>query len=365
MMLIYKSKSSGKTDISLADLCRQEDNLTFNPETGFNEIEIDDVKNYINPDYAHISTELPKLNDLTVVGISKYLILAIKEYFKECWNSKKFHLVFCSGGMDSRIMSWCLTQLREELGRKWLGKIHFVCHEPEGPIFRQVMEQQGWHEDEYSVYKEGQEGSVDYYNICSFETNVNAYHRPAIEFWHEVVPRNKEKDVVCINGACGGELFIYPLRPSRQFSDNRYDDLRVNASNLMVNFCKGYNRWGDLLMPFLSYKYLDVAFRVPEHCFKWIEVDGIQKDLLRHTMIQSFGDTTPYYHGHSYNLRISQDRADYIKEKYHNSKFYRDYQHLDEVRDAEPWSIYQVDERPKLAHIDLKIYGYATMYENI
>lgn len=363
---IYKSRTTGQRDISLSSLCSKERKLTLNPDTGFEEIAIATPKDEINPKYIHLINQTEKIRD-TPENYAKKLVEKVEDYFAQLWNSNRFHLVICSAGMDSRVISWVLANLREKMGKDWVGDIHFRCHGYEGPTFKEIMRKQRWKSQQYSVYKEGKEEQTDYYNIGDFNVDTNAFNGPTVDFFDDIVERVGEKDIALVSGVCGGEIFCYPLYSHRRFTENRFQDLFHNAQEIQNRFCKEYNRWGDILVPYLGYEYLDTAFRIPREYFRWIDLNGQKIDLMRGTMVKLFNDGVPFFMGHRYNMRISRARARYLKEKYLNSKFYRDFRHLDFVREATPWTdcrgISETDKEPNST--DLKLYGYATMYENV
>ncbi len=374
---MYASKRYNRKGMSLRAMCRLENNLTLNRETGFNEFVVCDYKSEIPPEYQYLTGSLPKYPaSVTAARIAKMLIGEIEKYFVELWDSNRFHLVFCSGGLDSRIMSLVLSRLRKKKGRRWLGDIHFRCHEPEGRLFNRAMAMQGWKPSEYSVYKEGRFRGLDYFSIGKFNRDVNAFHRPLAEFWDDLLTAKEERKTVLVTGSGGGELFSYPLFKRWRFTDNRYEDFVYNTRPIVISVHRTYNRWNDVLSPFLGYGYLDRAFRVPKKYFKWVKarcystVDpykGWQKrDLMRMALFRQLRGKVMFFVGHEYNLKISRETEAYMKKKYRGSKFYRDFRHLDYVRRAQPWSPYV---RGRLNEVlksdDGKLYGYAAMYQGV
>jgi hypothetical protein len=364
---VYVSKTRGEKDISLSALCSKEKRLTLTPDKGFKEITIADPWEEIDPKYKYLTFPLEKTGD-SPENLAKKLVNKVEDYLVELWDSNRFHLVMCSAGMDSRIIAWILAGLRNKMGKDWLGEIHFRCHGFEAIIFKHVMKKQGWKNEQYSVYKDGKQDQPDYYNIGEFRVDINAFHAPTVDFFDDIIEIGNEKNIVLVSGVGGGELFCYPLYAHRSFTDNRFRDLLENISEIRLRFCKEFNRWFDILTPYLGYEYLEVAFRVPSEYFKWVIVNGQKMDLMRATMLKIFNDNVPTYVGHKYNLKITSKSANYMKEKYTNSKFYRDFQHLDYVRNAKPWVVYKnftgyTDTEPNT--LDLKLYGYATMYENV
>ena len=377
LVRMYASKKHNQKGMSLRAMCNLENNLTLNRETGFNEFLICDYKPEIPPEYHYLTSPLPKYHaSTTPAKIAKMLIEEMEKYFVELWDSSRFHLVFCSGGLDSRILSRVLAKLRKKKGRRWLGDIHFRCHEPEGRLFKRAMAMQGWKSSEYSVYKEGSFRGLDYFNSADFTHYVNGFHNPLAEFWDDLLTTKEERKTVLVTGSGGGELFSYPLFKRWKFTENRYEDFVYNTRPIVISVHRTYHRWHDILSPFLSYGYLDKAFRVPKKYFKWVKarcystVDpykGWQKrDLMRMALFKHLRGKVMLFVGHEYNLRISGETADYMRKKYRGSKFYRDFGHLDYVKRAQPWTLYRRGKvNDILKSLDVKLYGYAAMYQGV
>ena len=104
----------------------------------------------------------------------------MKEKLKASWDSEAYHVCFHTSGYDSRLISGILMQLREELGEGWLGSMLFLCFEPEGALFKKVMEWEGWKPFQYRIYQEGM--GIDYRaQLVDFEHVwkwVNSYCMP-------------------------------------------------------------------------------------------------------------------------------------------------------------------------------------------
>jgi len=86
------------------------------------------------------------------MGRSEFLAAmgdAIQTAIEAAWNPKRFHLVFHSGGYDSRIISSAISRLAAEHGRYWLGSLLFVCIGNETETFEHVMQIQGWGPERY------------------------------------------------------------------------------------------------------------------------------------------------------------------------------------------------------------------------
>lgn len=353
---VYYSKRTNEEDLDLAALCSREPRLTL-LRNEFSEIGIRHSSEVMDQKQRHLVTTLEKDQSMTISSVSIQLVNALKSYFKKTWDSSHYHLVLCSGGLDSRIMSWILRDLREEMGRNWLGDIHFICHHPEGTIFKEAMKLQGWNQYEYSIHKETQNQSADYYDLGNWNDNPNAFCQIVLRFWDGVVPQHKEKETVLISGAAGGEILHYPLARKLGHLENRYNDLLQHMPAPHVNFARFYANWHDVLFPFISYDYLNIAFRIPHKLF--IRQTPRGADKIRIAMLSRWKDNIPCHIGHQYNFTPSQSRIKYIKSHYLGSKFYRDFKHIDYVKNAAPWKYKKIKE------YDTYLYSYAAMYEHV
>lgn len=365
LMPVYYSKKTGYYDISLANVCKREKKLTLDLEskTGFEEIDVKYAD--VNPEYEHLTGILPK-EKRTLKGFSQSLLDAVEEYLLKLWNPTKFHLITHSAGRDSRIISYVLAKLRDKMD---MGDFHFRCHGWEGEIFKQVMEEQGWHPSQYSVYKDGRLEEPDYF-VQKFSQNINGFNRPNIEFWDDILSDADRQNTVLVSGQNGGEIFSYPIRDGKAFTENRYEDYQYNNLSVFYATTLIHNNWADALMPFASYKYLDIAFRMDKKHFWWVNGE-FNNDAVRNEMLDLLGNKLPFVTGHKYNLKISKETANQMKKDYRASKFYKDFP-IDIVRNATPWVVYEnndieaIGRASKIYEDDfgLKLWGLATMYEH-
>ena len=352
---VYISKASGRMDISLARLCMMEKELTLNPEYGFEQFSFEDPRLLINPVWRRLAKPTMPFLETGLDEVVALLSGALISYLEELWDPNIFHLVFCSAGLDSRNLSWRLAELRDRMGKDWIGDIHFRCHEPEGADFKKAMARQGWKPEQYSVWKEGQPQSGDCFDMGNFQDNINAYSKMLIRFSDDVVPPEREKETCLVLGMMGGEGLQYPLWQG--YSENRLNDLYRYAQFPTWSMCREYNRWGDILMPYLSYKYLDILFRVPRRLFRYAGRERTH-DVIRKMLLERFHDPVPCHYGHQYGFYFSETREDYIRKCWRASRLYNDYSGLHFVRCASPW-LTPYDSQ------DAKLYSYATMYETI
>ena len=153
----YKNIETGKTSYIFNDVISDnvEIDLKFIHKfsTTLNHDNETFIKNII------IDYEIPneKLLPQKPIKQSEYIekvLKALKENIIRTWDPERNHLMFHSGGYDSRVISYILSQLREEKGKDWIGKLNFICWEPEGDIFKQIMKFEGWNESQYHIYNE-------------------------------------------------------------------------------------------------------------------------------------------------------------------------------------------------------------------
>jgi len=371
---VYRSKATGREDVDLAALCAVERTLTLAPEDGFTEFEVKDVPEEMPERWCYLATALPEYDpeERKPREIAQALVQELRCYLVRFWDSGRRKVMFCSGGLDSRIVAWVLAGLRDEWGRGWLGDITFICHHPEGEQFRVAMRQMGWREGEYYIHREDHPQDADYYDLGDFARNANGYYGLTWAFWQDAITQEEEEEAVLITAGFGGEVLNYPLRQG--VKPNRFAAafLLINQPLLGGLWGQLYLNWHDILTPFLGYEYLDTALRLPAGCF--IRAPGLrttsgrQPDLMRPLMLEEASGTPaaehpPVHWGHRYDFTVSRERAAYLRQCWRASRLYRDFKHLDWVRDAKPCA--PTGLREVLWGRDSKLYSYATMYEHV
>lgn len=363
---LYRSRETGKTSFYLGELIKEEATLTLDLDHGFKEIEVIPARYTLTPQKRE---ELTPQRDpsMTREEHASGLIDAAKEYLRVVWDGDRPHLIFCSGGMDSRIISLLLKELREENGREWMGHLHFRCHEPEGVFFKRMIRKQGWRQDEYSILKEGNDTGSDYYFLGDFTTDVNAYYRPAANFWYDLYPPGEEKNVVLIMGLMGGEQHGYPIIKQRS-GGSRLDDFFHFGRASQFGLSRIVAKWGEVYFPFMDYEYVKRANAIPEeHLTMVMTPHGQQRDAMRTEIVRLLGNKDPFFIGHRYNLMMSSGRIEAMKTAWLGSKLYRDFQHESIVRDARPWEAYGTNGPQEIMSrsVALKLFGLATTYEGV
>jgi hypothetical protein len=359
----YVRNSNLLPDISLSNTLNQCNSITIdvNSQTGIKEIGIKDFRSYIPENFFHLCQPKEPNYDFDVTGFANILIEKLFKYIEDVWDNNVKHLVFHSGGRDSRIISYILSQMRNE-SPDFIGDIHFVCHEPEGELFKKVMKIQGWKESQYSVYNDGVDNRIDYYDWGDFKNNVGAFYPPGINFHEHVVHKDEENKVCIVSGNFGGEQFNYRAADStfslaRTKTNNRLDDMVRFAGNNMCFYSEGYNKWFDILQPYLSYEFLNTSFRIPEEMIT--TVNGQRgTDNIRDTMLELLGNKLPFHVGHAYNVSYSEKKRQEVNRMFRKSKFYGDFsENYDIVKNADPGK-----DLPQKT-ISTKLYGLATAYQ--
>jgi len=278
---------------------------------------------------------------------------ALKKYFTRVIQKEKY-IVFHSAGFDSRIISLVLMELRDE-GHDMSG-IHFRCYQPEGPMFLEIMERQGWDQSQYSVF-EGVE--ADHYDIGRPDRPLNGWqnYNQQMNFWSDIIENEKEWTVIT---GVGGELFKF-MANSDQYEPKR--TLNKNL-NLLLNQYPDEGEWEgyykrvfkDILLPYFSHEYLLVSL-LNELDVSW---DG-QRDSVRSEVVLTYRETHNVdcfyikYGTHDYSWNISDARKKLIQEWFYKSRLYKDY------KDHIPKGL---DFTSNLYGFEAKLWGFATVYQN-
>lgn len=341
-------------------------------ETPFEGITMLDVNEMVHPNFNYLADH-NQIFEGTIEKFALNIRMALVKYWESVLKPGEKYIVFHSAGFDSRIVSLTLMEFRIKHGDTLTKNIHFRCHQPEGPMFIEIMEKQGWPKNQYSVYEGPKE---DYYNVGLKDLPLNGWqnYNQTMNFWSDIVPPNKEKEYNLITGA-GGELFkmISKLKQSNPNLNNSMEALsrvkgaprcKNNHLNILFNYYpfngawEGYQQriFKNIYMPFFSYLYLFFSLRVnPAHC----EFDG-ERDTIRMEIVKSFIKSHHIdcfnitYGRHDYTWNISEARKKQMKIDFYESYFYNDYkEHL-------PNDINFIDNMYGWA---AKIWGLMTVYD--
>lgn len=265
------------------------------------------------------------VKDVLFCGMYIDLLKAVKEYFLLTWDDSP-KLVLHSSGLDSRIISTALAELRDEKGLDWIGDIHFRCHQPEGDVFNEIMSIQKWDKKYFSVW-EGPEH--DYYDVGNDQYALNGWqnYNQAMNYWSDIVPMAMEKKYTLING-WGGEIFKY--RDKFEKGDGHHS----SHPGLDLMSYSNYREWESLymcrfknvLMPFFSHNYMALSMNIPADRCIWNDVsktDNVRKGILqcsRYSGVAALPNV-----GHDYVWNISKERKEQMYKKWNESSFYKKY----------------------------------------
>lgn len=322
-------------------------------ETCFKEIKIKSMQDKL-PSY------LFKAQKPLKVSFDEFIIKlkdSIKSSLVKGWEPGRKKVMLHSAGFDSRIISGVITELREEKGENWIGEIHFRCHQPEGEMFKEIMKREGWREDQYSLW-EDIKGKDNHYNLGRIEP-VNGFlsHIQQYDFFSDIV----DEDTILIGGIYGGELFDYPARGKKHFTNHQYcpNELLNSLHNYMLYDGETVSKYAAdcyrFIAPYLSIDYLKVATRCPKEFIKRRSDVALEyPDEIRAALVKSFDFNIldiPYCR-HDYHWNTTDKRWQEMKLYYYSSEFYKDYK-------------VEINIPFKGSDHDSKLWAFSIMYEEI
>jgi hypothetical protein len=297
----YRNKKTGFCSFLLEKVATNTDYVTLNPgylgqvkemrnsKTLFKEIEIikptelvpDSINSIL---FARASTFEPKPDK-----IAREIIYGLADSIEKGWNSSKFHIMFHSSGYDSRILSGILSELSKKNGESWLGKILFICHQPEGQLFEKIMEFEGWKPTQYIVYSknsspaEYRSGLLNFTSCWKWANDaqppVSIVGHIVEELIHDGVINN-ESPIQLISGSYGSET----LDPKYTINYNNFinDLLQIHYYHrYSAGFSSLLHFFGDFIMPFVSMDALLLALKAkPIHDIRQLILKEISPQLL-------------------------------------------------------------------------------------
>lgn len=318
--------------------------------TPFAEIRFTRPSEVIDPRWEHIL----EIQQPSKISISAYLMQlkeALKRYFREVWNPKENYLMFHSGGYDTRILSAALAECRDE-GLN-CDNVHFRCHPPECEVFREVMRCEGWRPSQYSCYENTPD---NFFDIGRKDISVNGWasYVQQLNFWKDL-----GTDWTVIHG-WGGEVFRFYVRYQNYAVVHCRNKLINSTLHRMIGR-EWEGQWktifNDVLGPYFSYYYLDVAVRARK---EWIVLDkkDWHIDSIRSALVRMFRypiDRIPYS-PEGYRWGLTEEHKKQITDDYYTSQFYKDYGHL-----TRRLSLFD-----KNMHVwDGRTWGFMTIYDKL
>jgi hypothetical protein len=354
--------SEGRQDYNIIRLAKSQSKLMLNTaflnhkympkwfETPFTGIRISNLSECINPEYNYI-LEKDYLESKDMDLFLAQIISDIKKYLVENIKPDRPYLHLHSGGYDSRIISACLRDLWNE-GMRF--SIHFRCHQPEGPMFYEIMKREGWDKSFYSVYPGRAE---NYYDIGHAKDPLNGWqnYNQTMNFWSDIV--KTESEVTLITGV-DGEMFKHIAQSYNNSCPQRCGNKKMNV---FLEGIYGEGLWDciylkkfrDVLTPYFGYYYLKTALSVSPSWCKWLG----NTDSIRFNLAKTFSyDISEVPYGiHDYSWNLTDKFYESLNNQFSASRFYKDFGKM-------------LSKKPDFNNMygwDAKLWGFMTTYDAI
>lgn len=293
-------------------------------ETPFNNVWLCQPRDYMEHDHWLFKPQQPF--DGTYQEYIDSLVAALKKYLLKHIDPLKKYLFSHSSGMDSRLISGAMAQIRD-YGSHDFSNVHFRCHAPENSVFLKIMEAQGWPKDQYSTFDPGDDCyGIGVDNIC-----INGWcsYSNQMNYWSDIAPN--PKGWIIITGE-GGELFKYIAKGGKapfQYTDNYH-------LNMLIEHNPGNGEWdnqnaaifGDAIMPLWSYEYLALSNRVRREWIKPLPVtgwDNIRTDLVAAVGMSGFDFVKNDY---EVTWKIPKERQERMSTLFFEGRFYKEFGNL-------------------------------------
>lgn len=333
---MYRNKQNGTCSLSLEELARSVGPLSLNPgylgqvrrlrkgETLFQEIEIVKPIELIPQSIRSLLASKRGSVEYSQTELVKGIVDRLSNFIEKAWDTSKFHIMFHSSGYDSRIISGILSKLHQKHGDSWLGNILFLCFQPEGDLFKQIMQLEGWKPSQYVVFNEDSPatdyrvGLVDF-TSCWKWTNDAQPPYALLGFDIESLIHNgtiseANNDMQLIPGSFGNETLEQKCtKRYKNFVDDFlqiYYYHRYSATFSAVSYL-----YGDFLMPFASADVLQIAIEastIPVDIRELI-IAELSPELLKLSRYSGpLGYDDPYH-------VLSSEVRHYIEREYHSS----------------------------------------------
>jgi len=140
------------------------------------------------PEWFSLMKIAPQTKPTSLEAFIDKFVKTITDSIEATWRPEKFHIIYHSGGWDSRILSAIISEIRDRRGDNFIGKILFVCWGEECRLLDEIMQIEGWNKSQYVVLPRDDDFFAYHLNF------VDAYYR--------------------LNGSCS-----YPMNPKCYFID--------------------------------------------------------------------------------------------------------------------------------------------------
>ncbi|MBN2463127.1 MAG: hypothetical protein JXB43_05955 [Dehalococcoidia bacterium] len=255
--------------------------------------------------------------------IAEEIVCKLVGVIEKAWDVDKFHIMFHSSGYDSRIISGILSKLRRKNGDSWIGNILFLCIQPEGQLFKEIMQLEEWKPSQYIVFHEDipavdyRAGLVDFTSCWKWANDA----QPPVAAWgfaietlmrNCVIPENCS-NMQLISGSFGSETL--DPKYTRKYTNFVDDLLQINYYHrYSAAFSALLHLYGDFIIPFVHADVLASAIKAqPITDIRHKILAEISPQLLNIKRYSgSLGYDDPY---HFLSAKVRQD----VETKYRNS----------------------------------------------
>lgn len=340
---------TGNSDTVLTNVISRGERLDLSSVTGFHNVKL------IEP-WHEFSDTFKNKNIIDLSKLCRQLVNHIESAIKETWNPNIPHIVYMSGGKDSRILSYILKRLSQQEGKDWLGEIRFYCMEEASNmrnpysasrLFKAVLKDLGW-SDIGIIHRPTMIGKEDYIDFDP-RLHPNAFTSFDCHLYTSLVSDpTRLKNWSVITGAMGGEALLYPSYNG--FTNDRWTDICRYIPRFGYSLAGIHQTFRSAIFPFLYKPYLQTLFQANGSLFV---KDQIRDYILTHIL----GDKRHRYVGHNYNLAISDDRLKYVEKLWNESTFRLDYK---TVIDSSALKQHLYDKND----INARLFGLAMAYDS-
>lgn len=248
-------------------------------------------------------------------------------HLRDHWDASRPTLVSHSSGYDSRILSCCLVELRED-GFD-LGELHFRCHDPEGPGFLELMRRQGWHPSQYSVFAGPVADPLDVGRWDDPGTSPWLSITHQLNYWRDIVPYDEEREWQLLTGSGGGECFEYPSQPKPPSVDwrlcpnspvQRWLSYFIDGTDVLADYAARFHR---VLSPYFGTRHIQTVAELPD---RFLGFDESGCDHVRAAILRTFADSTLDIPRtvRFYTWNVSPQRWTRMRDQYAASRFLRE-----------------------------------------